>query len=239
MGKEYQQDIEQFKNILKPLYSKLISDVKDFGKSKCFFCMQWGKNYPFDKNTGILFVGRAVNGWVTDSEDIVKLFDSEERIFAREDQMQWVENLAGNEYGYNTNKSAFWRVVKGVAVKYYDTNWSTHIAWSNLCKASPFDGGNPSDGMFYAQLETCHKILKAEIDFLHPKVVILLTGEDWANSYLCFLNGGSTKSKVELPWNDSTIKIYEIEKTKYILSLHPQGKPEDSHVESICKLLAS
>lgn len=43
MGKEYQQDIELFKNILKPLYSKLISDVKDFGKSKCFFCMQWGR----------------------------------------------------------------------------------------------------------------------------------------------------------------------------------------------------
>ena len=81
------------KRRLYPLYESLIQSVKGFSYSKAFFCMQWGRNFPETEHAGILFVGRATNGWITDEEDIDVLFgNTADRIFNRDDQMQWVEN---------------------------------------------------------------------------------------------------------------------------------------------------
>lgn len=95
------------------------------------FCAQWGEEY---KKGGLMFVGRAVNDWVTQGDrDTVRMFQngSENQSFARADQMVWVENT---QY---YRKSQFWRVVKAVtqrATPCVEVDWYKHIVWSNLYK---------------------------------------------------------------------------------------------------------
>jgi hypothetical protein len=117
---------------LKPLYQELLSKLTS--KNKLYtFCLQWGANFPQEKNTGILFIGKATNGWVTYTRDVEILFgDMRQRMFARSDQMEWVHNLERDKK-YNTRNSAFWRVIKKISQSVYGSDgWYSHIAWSNL-----------------------------------------------------------------------------------------------------------
>ena len=153
---------KELKDSLLPLYDELLKG--NSFEDVCTFCLQWGENFPVDKKTGILFVGKAVNGWIHDETDINVLFgETSDRIFARSDQMEWVSRLEGDEK-YNTNKSAFWRVIKRVSQHYYpNEKWYSNVAWSNLCKIAPFKGGNPNDKLYYEQLKSCQKILSKEM----------------------------------------------------------------------------
>lgn len=56
------------------------------------------------------------------------------------------------------------------------TGWSQSIVWSNLCKVSPYCGGNPNKAMVDAQMEICIKILKAEIEMYMPKAIVFILG---------------------------------------------------------------
>ena len=227
----------QLREKLTPIYSRLLEN--NTYENVCTFCMQWGENFPEKENDGILFVGKAVNGWINDETDIDILFgNSEEKIFNRKDQMEWVHNHEGSENEYNTLKSAFWRVIKKVTLNFYPSeNWFSFIAWSNLCKIAPFKGGNPNDGLYYEQLENCQKILAKEIEILAPKYVILLTS-GWEKDFLYFLNGGKeTKSIKKVLWNGYETKLYKINNINYITSQHPQGKPEEEHIETIVEIM--
>lgn len=136
---------------LKPLYENLLKNVAEFDYDKATFCMQWGENFPFEEHCGLIFVGRATNGWVTECEDDDVLFgDTEDAIFNRRDQMKWVENLSGNTDGYYTNDSAFWRVIKSVTKELYPEPLYSYVAWSNVCKVAPLEGRNPNNPLYYA-----------------------------------------------------------------------------------------
>ena len=227
---------------IKPLYCNLIEQTKVFSYPKAFFCMQWGKLYPKEKNTGILFIGRATNGWITDVENIDILFgDSDKSIFNRKDQMQWVENCEGNVYRYNSRKSAFWRVIKNVSKRYYPENWSAYVAWSNICKVAPYEKGNPNNSLYYAQIEICCQILEIEIELLSPKFIILLTSESWAKDFLCYLTHEEPPQAIKyIHWgkeNQYTMKVYLIYGRIYILTEHPQGKKEDLHIQAIIEAI--
>jgi len=228
--------IEELRNNLKPLYAELIKSVSDIDYVKAFFCMQWGKNFPFENNHGLLCVGRATNGWDSWTNNEVTVDNVFDCIFNKSDQMKWVEKLEGNEE-YNTNKSAFWRVIKQIAQHYHPTNWTSFIAWSNICKVAP-EKGNPNNTLYEAQIDVCHQILQTEINVLSPKVVLFLTGKNWANSTLRYLNHSqSTKSIKKHSWGDYECKVYEIDNVIYLLSEHPQGKPEVEHVQCVIDLL--
>lgn len=226
----------QLETKLKPLYGTLIRNVQHIKGAKSFFCVQWGKNFPIGEQEGILFVGRATNGWVTDSEELEELFgnDQNKAIFNRENQMEWAEK----RLGYNTRKSAFWRVIRQVAISYYPANWSSYIAWSNLYKVSPYQGGNPDYSFKAAQENVCHEILKNEIETLSPKIVIFLTGKSWAENFILYLNDHQpTKSTAREEWDKYVCKLYQINHTYYILSEHPERKKEEEHVRSILSLI--
>ena len=232
---------EKLKERLIPLYEEMLKQV---APEECLsaFCIQWGKTFPEKENEGIIFVGKATNGWITDGRNVEKLFNGvdNERIFARMDQMQWVENYAGAENDYNTNKSAFWRTIKRVAQAIYHVdNWSSNIAWSNLYKMAPYEEGNPIEYIKQDQLPYCKKIFKAELDVLQPKFVVLLTSE-WEKDFLYYLNNESTTHSIEkVKWNNDRfeIKIYCINDIYFIASQHPQGKPEKEHVEVLSKII--
>ena len=88
---------ERLKTELKPLYRNLMEHTQEYckGKTICPFVMQWGKDFPMAANDGILFVGRATNGWLTDDCDVDNLFEGDKRIFDCPDQMVWVKEKEG------------------------------------------------------------------------------------------------------------------------------------------------
>lgn len=233
---------ELLKTELKPLYKDLLQSVTDYGEIAPF-CLQWEKDYPLSPNEGILFIGRATNGWVSDSTDIKELFgDGKYAIFARKDQMKWVNNLEGNKdpKGYNTRKSAFWRVIKQVSEKVYPDKWYDNIAWSNLCKIAPSEGGNPSDSLYYSQLKDCQLILKKEIEILSPKYVIMLVGQNWAKDFMRYLNDNQETHRIEtVKWGNYEVIVYAIKGAIYLISEHPMGKPEQVHIEALNSLISN
>lgn len=227
------------KGKLMPLYVDLLHTVDVVNYETCTFFPQWGKYFPWEEKCGILLVGRACNGWVTSSHNINVLFGSSEKsIFNRSNQMKWVEDCAGNKEGYNTNKSAFWRVSKRIAQCFYPNEWYSYVAWSNVCKVAPWEGGNPSDTLYFAQLQSCQKIFETEIRVLSPKVVIMFTGYDWAKDFLEFLNDKrEPKSIMCQNWDKYTCDVYYIKGTYFIVTKHPQRKNENLHVECIANII--
>ena len=222
---------------LKPLYKDLMEAVKPYKGKKCPFAMQWGEEFPKENNRGILFVGRATNGWVSESDNVEDLFGNpDETIFDWDDQMKWVE-INGNPK-YNTNKSAFWRIIRRVSAAYFPKHELNHVAWSNIAKVAPPDG-NPNDTLFYLQLDCSNKILSTEIKILSPKAVVFLTGEGWAKDtikYLC--NGVYPDVVAEKEWGGGfTAKLYRLDKLGIILTEHPQTKEETTHIEAIKALI--
>ncbi len=79
---------KEMKKVLFPLYKTLMNDVSDIKDKLCPFAVQWGEKFD-TTGKGILFVGKASNGWVTTDRSPVDLFDekNEDRIFNRDDQI--------------------------------------------------------------------------------------------------------------------------------------------------------
>lgn len=231
-------------NISTKLREKIFPIYKDlFEKNNfdniCTFAIQWGENFPSEKNKGLLFIGKAVNGWVTNDINVDNLFNQNnpERIFKRNDQMEWVNNLSGNTKGYNTRKSAFWRLIKKVSNVYFPEKWYSHIAWTNLYKIAPWDGGNPNSRMQNQQKEHSFELLKAEINILSPEYVIMLTS-GWEWSFVEMIKKEKEFRVIaEQKWRRYKTSLIEIDNVRYIISYHPQGKNELEHKNAIIKLI--
>lgn len=227
----------EIKTKILPIYKKLLEE--NSFKDICTFSFQWGKNYPFGQNTGLLFVGKAVNGWGPNDTNVTNLFDMEnpKRIFARHDQMEWVNNLSGNVKGYNTRKSAFWRLIKNVSETYYSEKWYSYIAWTNLYKLAPLKGGNPNGKLQNTQRKYCFDILKKEIEILTPMYVIFLTS-GWELPFVKHLNGNEKLNIIDTKkWGKYKTTLTEIDGIRYIISHHPQGKNEWNHRNAIVELI--
>lgn len=229
---------EELKKHLFPLYKNLLDKVKNENNIYTF-CMQWGNKFPKESKSGILFVGKATNGWVNNSTEIEELFGTtEKRIFDRGDQMKWVNKLENNVKSYNTRKSAFWRVIKNVSeIKNGDDEWFNKVAWSNLYKVGP-EKGNPSERLKKLQIEECKKILETEIKILSPKYVIFLSS-GWEHSFLNYLINKAEKDNFKkIKWcNKYETKGFTINGINFITSVHPQGKNEKEHTKVIIEII--
>lgn len=226
-------DIAELKN----LYRELLKSVpKDFNESLYPFFVQTGSKYE-KSNPKILFVGKSVNGWVTDSTNLEDLFDesNSERIVNRHDQLSWVNDLEGPNEIYNTNKSSFWRLIKQISVQVLNNNeWYNYIAWSNLYKLSP-EKGNPNSWLQNIQRKHCIDILNEEIRVLNPNIVIFLTSY-WEYFYLNAI-GLDLNNNKSISWNDYTLKYQVFKNRLFIQSMHPQGKSESLHIIAIIKCI--
>lgn len=215
------------RNALYPLYERL--QQIDAEQPYSTFCMQWGSSY---RKGGVLFVGRAVNGWITDDRDTATLFKpgDQSQIFARDDQMRWVEreNICA--------RSAFWRVIRGLSrhLTGDSADWYEWIAYSNLYKLAPSSGGNPSNSLCSRQYELCAEILRREIEVLAPSAVVLLCGIGWYYDFLCDLNGEADPENIgRKTWSGGAIDVYRIGNTVYIGGDHPQGKDEKAYIAEL------
>ncbi|OAV64285.1 hypothetical protein Barb6_03320 [Bacteroidales bacterium Barb6] len=121
---------EELENGLRPLYSELLEAIgcyleKNPDKHPCAFCAQWGKEFPEEKNSGILFVGRTTYGWHDEDLDVDTVFA---KVFAHNDQMEWASDYT---------KSAFWRVIRKTTQMFYPKEWQAHVAWSKANIPNP------------------------------------------------------------------------------------------------------
>lgn len=234
--------IIQFRECLLPLYTHMIQLVLNAGYyDTAKFCMQWGRNFPTAENEGIIFYGRANNGWITSSNSVNELFaeESEDCIFALDNQMDWMEEyfIENDDGGYRPSSSALIRTMRNIASEYYD-EWSSHVAWSNLYKIAPWKGGNPGNSLCYTELDDCVKIMQAEMSFLSPRIVVMLTGWNWAKDFLVTMNGGQEPEYIDKEaWGDYWAWAYHIGGRLIIVSEHPQGKTEAAHAKAIVNLI--
>jgi hypothetical protein len=220
----------------KVLYKNLLDSIQNKSrKDLCLFFPQVGKNY-FDIDDKILFIGKSVNGWITNILDIDILFDdkNDERIINRDDQIIWVKDNKNKDY--NSNNSAFWRLIKNISKKYLKKDdWYNNIAWTNLYKISPWKGGNPSTGLKKLQSKICVEILTKEIDYFNPKYIIYLTS-GWEDFYLRQIEYDISKNVI-VKWDKYKTKYQKFDNRYFVLSQHPQGKKENPHIKAIIDIL--
>lgn len=233
----------KMKEVLKPLYQKLIENTDDYCHDKFIypFVAQWGEHFPTAENEGLLFVGRATNGWKNEDLKADVIFDehSDERIFNRDDQMVWISR--NDDEKYNTNRSAFLRTLRCIARAFYpNTDEVNYVAWTNVCKLAP-EAGNPNDKLYYLQLDDAADIFRAEVETLSPKFVIMCTGINWAYDFICALNGNTDplpeQEVAKVEWSGKDIIVYKINGRYIIMAEHPQGKDEVAMSECIIDLI--
>ena len=175
---------------LRPYYESL---CEKFTKEYVKFFPQVGKFYFNGNHKKIMIIGKACNSWVEagNSNNIENLFNPDGTgIVNRPDQMEWVKNdWSRNRYDengkklYSTSYSKFWTFSKKVVSTLLshdlkldnDLDYFDYIAWSNLYKVSPCQGGNPNQDDCDKQVEICTDIFKAELEILKPDFIFFFT----------------------------------------------------------------
>lgn len=191
----------------------------------------------------LMVIGRAANGWVEGISPDRLSSAAEVADFAKSVQdsvagsldkcpMSWVTAYWGATEGYNTKRSAFWRSIRRVVedlgiASVEDAGWASHLVWSNLYKVSPASGGNPNDALCDIQFAGCAELLQLELDTYRPSRVLLLTGADWADSFV-----------EEWKLQETTQFQYVKRAGLYggahcVVAVHPQGKPQEAWVSEV------
>ena len=223
---------------LKKLYAELLKAIRESNKidyDTVKFCFQHGKFYPKETaNAGILFVGRACNGWDAYSDDVNILFGKGQGAISKQDSIRYLVSTANPNY--NANLSAFWRVIGNLSSLYYGKQWMDYIAWTNLYKIAP-EGGNPDRILGGLQYNHCVRILECEIELLSPKVIVFFTGDeskDWiTDDFTNVACGRFLPSYKKISWDKYSLMYAEVNGRIVIVTEHPQGKKEDPHVEAL------
>lgn len=216
---------------LKDLKSFYDEKLKDKVKANYTpFCVKISEN--FDGKNGVLFVGKAENMKSKDNFTIDNAFD---KAFSKTGKgMNSVCEKPGKEV-----KSAYSRVIHQLAV-FFKGKGVNSFARTNLYKLS-----STKSYLFSSEFESAYlDIFKKEIEILHPKFVIMLTG-GLEKKFLSHL--GENKKIKSVPFsyknkgNMQNKKIYYIKiegfDSIFIRAFHPQGKPEKELIESIKMLV--
>lgn len=218
------------------------SNYRNRSQNLCCFSAKKGDFY----NNNLMVVGRAVNGWDNDFQlDNIQIEPLLEKLFPKHSvercPLEWIESSWGNAEGYNTKKSAFWRVIRNLAqtINEFSSNdgWVSTLVWSNLYKISPSSGGNPTDSLCGYQFDACNELLKTEIEEYQPKCIVFLTGENWFDGFLS--ENISLTPKPDSKWVDAsgTLSLNGFI-SKVVIAKHPQGKPETELLNEIIDALS-
>ena len=195
---------------------------------------------------GLLVIGRSVNGWV-ESWTARELREPSIRRSAvermRSDaepvdrcRMGWVTELAGPNDVYNTNRSAFWRVLRRIVLSDMSTGldvarWSSRLAWTNLYKVSPGAGWNPGADLQRAQRRSAIELLNREIEEFAPRRVLALTG-GWIGP---FWEGLGLDLDPRSGLVDAVGKMGDC---AWVVAKHPMVKPEGPFVSEVLAAFA-
>lgn len=195
LSQEYNQ---LFISYLNHFYAKYLN--KMWSRKEAAIQDEFNLFYPvigkdFHKEKNILLVGQATNGW-DNKFKVVDIFEkdhskmvNEAANFSQEDgskcPLEWINE---DWTKYSLYRSFFWNIIYKVVKSFYsktDDNWNNIIAWSNIMKIAPAQGGNPDDLLIECQIEQSALIFKKEIEDLDPKNVVLMTNlKTWAQPVL-------------------------------------------------------
>lgn len=145
--------------------------------------------------TDLLVVGRAINGFepvfehsrLTSAAGCAAIAQGA-RTAAEANRLSWLSG-PGKRGGTIASTSAFWRVVETAVTALPSTavgagtDWMSRVAWTNLAKVAPADGGNPKERLHRAQRQHCVALLRQEVEALAPRVVLVVAGADWCEAY--------------------------------------------------------
>ncbi len=189
---------ETYNTLFKQTVSSFADNIKQ-SKDDSLISKKYSSFYPslgksFLASRQLLVIGQATNGWhpkwfvknIPSQTDKIVLdsidFSGEEN---GKCPLEWINEKWG---AYKLFRSFFWNVTyKLVKAKYNrtDTDWNNIIAWSNLMKIAPADYGNPNNEERQAQLDSCAKLFRQELEDLKPKNVLIITNLDvWAEPIL-------------------------------------------------------
>jgi hypothetical protein len=200
----------------------------------------------------LMVVGRAVNGWrvhctpaeLADPTALTRVVDETLQSSGRCDDecpMLWVTKHWGSQKEYNTNKSAFWRVIREVtgALRIADIekpSWPSYLMWSNLYRVAPASGGNPFAHLIDAQVDGCGELLDAEINEWKPKRVLFLTGGNWAERLRPLKRARRLVAEPSNKYVDAVMELDLVapcNTVRVVIAKHPQGKREAEMVGEI------
>jgi hypothetical protein len=89
------------------------------------------------------------------------------------------------EYVEGFPASPFWSLIRWLVEDgNWQGGWSGCLAWSNLFKVAPWDGGNPDAVLREAQFDAARALLHEEVRCLRPACVFVLAGIDWFEGFV-------------------------------------------------------
>lgn len=220
---------EKLKDVLREIYQRMLEDnrISELAKENyCCMAPYVGSKFPTTANDGIILYGRANNGWNTGVDDDYDII--------------YDKGPEGLTDYIDGNRSPFFRVAGKVFSEYYGDDWFNNVAYSNLYKVAP-SAGNPEDSVCDAQWKYVTEIFKKEIETLLPKFVVLFTGKCWADDFIWYINGNAMPQPLEtIIWDEDygySLSVYKIGEVYYLVSEHPQGKPEQEHADAILRVI--
>jgi hypothetical protein len=185
----------------------------------------------------LLVIGRSVNGWVEDWTSR-QLRDSAVRRQAvawlrrdaepsAGDRMGWVTDFWGARSGYNTRRSALWRVLRRISGGDDPAaDWPSRLIWTNLYKVSPGAGWNPHADLQRAQRRSALELLKIEIAEFKPRRILAVTG----NWIAPFADGLGLAFE---PRPGLVEGVAEVDGCAWVIAKHPMRKPEGRFVNEV------
>lgn len=145
-------------------------------------------NQFHDQDIKIMVVGRAVNGWEVEFEDCSSLEATTKSVLTQKSGMDafeadWVLDENGKKYYFA--KSPFLRMMRQLVGAFTgsEENWQQRLAWSNLFKIAPRNGGNPSWLMIREDIALYCDIIKEEIKQNTPDIVVFVTDINFFDPY--------------------------------------------------------
>jgi hypothetical protein len=223
------------------LYERLLADAAGAATNPGAEVTPFWPIIGWKYDGSLMVVGRSVNGWIENwpvgqlaepsvRQQVVRTMRTDAE---REDRcrMLWVTELAGKTaHRYNTNRSAFWRVLRSLTLQLTPADpadWPSNLAWSNLYKLAPAAGWNPGADLQRAQRESAAALLAAEIEALKPARLIALTGRWWIAPFAESLG-------MSITWRDGLVEgVRTYGATRVVVARHPMGKPRERLVAEV------
>jgi hypothetical protein len=228
------------------LYADLLSDLAltraRRAVTQAMFWPKIGRLYGGE----LLLVGRAVNGWIDRWEPGDRRSPAELAAVARHTAegtvngcpMGWVLDRWGNrDGGYDTARSQYWDTVRRVIIGLYpdwERDWPSHLAWTNLAKVAPYDGGNPGSASLRAQRGATGTALFArEVEELVPHRIVAFTDRWWFAPFADVLG-------VDLEQRDGLVEaVGRRGEQRLVVAVHPMTRSPRAVADAIIAAFAS
>ena len=183
------------------------------------FTTQVGELYPEEQNKGILFYGRATNGWDDSCHEKIE-------------DILWGQT-----------RRPFFNLIYHLGREYYGDDYCYSVAWGNISKIT-LNGGNPSDKLWYAQYSGMRRIIRKEIEILSPEIIVLVTGDTagghWEAPF--FEEFPDLKEVEHIVWaisrgKECTATLFVNDSFKVVVTDRPESRPIRPHARALLQLL--